>query len=278
MLQTWPVSSFANDHDGTTRVVEHGLRDASKQQAPERSKAPSSEGNQVDIATTRNRHDLPSRIPVDDQSLDRISPGPEYRGRVGQHFFYVGLRLTSLVAGLLIRRWRDRPAAARSRRSLQHVQEADASLAHKVEEGQEAKRGARTLRTIDGHQRAPHWPCSTSDDCDRAGRVPCGGQRSTPNEDSFEAPNTAGSECEHVRPKLFRRADDLNSRIALCDKRLHLWPSRPEELGRFLRGMASFGNHAFPQLTHGPGIAGWLRERRHRQNGRFDVRSRSEVL
>jgi hypothetical protein len=264
MLQPWPVSSFANNHHGTTHVVKHRLRDASKQQAPERSKASSSEDNQVDIATTRDQHDLPARIPVHDQSLDRISPGPEYRGRVGQHFFYVGLRRTSLVASL--------------RRPLQHVQEADASLAHKVEEGEKAKRGARTLRTIDGHQRTPHWPCSTSDDCDRTGRVPCGGQRSTPNEESFEAADTAGPECEHVRPKVVRRADDLNSRIALCDKRLHLWPSRPQDLGRFLRGMASLGNHAFPQLTHGPGIAGWLRERRHRQYGRFDVRSRSEVL
>ena len=251
-------------------MVEHGLRDASKKEATERSKPSSSENDEVDIATARDRHDLPRRISVHDQPLGWISRCPEHRGRIRQHFLRVGLLLAPIVAGLPI------PPAG-GRRPWQDVHEADAGVAHQVEKRQEAHCRAGTLGTIDGDQRAPNWPWSTLDDCDRTGRVPCGGQRRTPDEESFETPQPTGSEREHVRSNVFRRPDDLEAWIALRNKRLDLGPSPPEELGRSFRGLARFSDHAFPELTHGLRIARWLRERRHRQHGHFEVRGRSEL-
>ena len=39
----------------------------------------------------------------------------------------------------------------------------------------------------------------------------------------------------------------------------------------------SLCSHALPEFTHGLRLAGWLCQRRHRQNGDFDVHGRSEL-
>jgi hypothetical protein len=81
-------------------VVQDGLRDTSQKQATEPSKSSSSEHNEVGIATACSHSDLPRRISVHQQSLDRISHCPQHRDRLREHF--VCVLLAAIVAVLLI--------------------------------------------------------------------------------------------------------------------------------------------------------------------------------
>lgn len=83
-------------------------------------------------------------------------------------------------------------------RLLKHVQEADTGIAQEIEKRQEPKCGASSVGTIDSYQRVPDRSRSPSDDRHSTVCIAGGGQRSTSNEKSFEPPETARSECDHV--------------------------------------------------------------------------------
>ncbi|MGH7306170.1 MAG: universal stress protein [Candidatus Rokuibacteriota bacterium] len=74
------------------------------------------------------------------------------------------------------------------------MHEEDATVAHELEDRQEAECSARAFRAVTSHQNVPHLPRLPSEDRNRTGRVPGDGHRRASDKESLRRKQRADAE------------------------------------------------------------------------------------